>query len=234
MPRQPTFRFSQSTRPSMALTTKTPGPIYEVEGKFNRLGQVYPSKIKIGFNLDHRKPLVLSATDAMYHPPLSKGVAYSIQRRHEPSTLRMVKSPSPPSLPCALLPSFPFLAFAPIGYFFLASASSGTTLAVHVHRLRKPNARALTGAFFAACARVWWVVQSQMRNAPAPHDYDVVGSSRKQQQQPSFSFWKGPARFKEKDRVAEMMERLDGTMSDVLGHVPSVSSVNSSSTLRSM
>ena len=69
-----------------------------------------------------------------------------------------------------------------------------------------------------------------MRGLPAPHDYDVVGSSRRLQQTPSFSFGKGSARFQGADRVEVMMQQLDDAekMRDFMVHdLPSVSTVAS-------
>mmetsp|Transcript_56609 Transcript_56609/g.111846 ORF Transcript_56609/g.111846 Transcript_56609/m.111846 type:complete len:301 (+) Transcript_56609:158-1060(+) len=157
MPRQATFRFPNSARPSMDLKTLGPGPVYELDGKFKH-GK--DTKISTGFNLDHRKPLVDSATDAMYHPPLSQGVSCTIKKRREPSLLRL----------------------------------------------------------------------NAMRSGPAPHDYDVVGSSARLQKQPSFSFGKSADRFKGADKVSEMIKSLESAeaMQDLMIDLPSVSSVHSS------
>ena len=83
---QATFRFPNSVRPSMDLKTLGPCPVYELEGKFKH-GK--DTQLQTGFNIDHRKPLVDSATDAMYHPSLQKGVSCTIKKRHEPSLLKL-------------------------------------------------------------------------------------------------------------------------------------------------
>ena len=43
---------------------------------------------------------------------------------------------------------------------------------------------------------------AQMRNSPAPHDYDVVGAMRQLRRPPGGNFGKGAARFKGADKVA--------------------------------
>jgi hypothetical protein len=83
MPRQPTIRFPCAVRPSMDLKTMGPGPIYD-------LSQKESTKIMIGFNIDHRKPMATAATDAMYSPKLPPGLSCTIKKRHEPSALKMV------------------------------------------------------------------------------------------------------------------------------------------------
>jgi hypothetical protein len=57
MPRQRTVKFPVAERPSMELGTLSPGPIYDLEGRF-KSGRDFPSKIMPGFNLDKRKPMV--------------------------------------------------------------------------------------------------------------------------------------------------------------------------------
>jgi hypothetical protein len=155
MPTQPRVKFGNATRPSMALNTLSPGPIYEVEGKFKD-GPV-SGKIKPGFNLDHRKDMATSSTDAMYHPKLETGKSCTLKARRVPSLLRA----------------------------------------------------------------------NQMRGLPAPHDYDVVGSSAILQAAPAFTFFKGPARFKDGDRVTMMMKQLEDQekmMAFMTHDLPSVSS----------
>lgn len=155
MPTQPRVKFANAARPSMALGTLSPGPVYEVEGIFKN-GPT-GGKIKPGFNLDHRKALVDSATDAMYHPQLGKGLSCTLKARRVPSLLR----------------------------------------------------------------------QNQMASWPAPHDYDVVGASGILQKAPSFTFFKGPARFKGADRVTVMMQQLedqDKMIAFMTHDLPSVSS----------
>ena len=90
MPRQPTVKFGSATRPSMDMKTLGPGPAYDLEGRF-KSGRDFPAKIQPGFNLDHRKPLVNAATDAMYHPPLRRGVSCTIKKRHDPSEMKLVQ-----------------------------------------------------------------------------------------------------------------------------------------------
>ena len=157
MPAHPGIKFPTSERPDMNMKTLGPGPIYELEGKF-RYGK--DSKVLPGFNLDHRKPLVESATDAMYHPPLSKGTSVTIKQRRVPSVLRA----------------------------------------------------------------------HQMRNSPAPHDYDVVGAARRLNREPSYSFGRGAERFPGGDRITLMMRQLEDTekMQKFMGDLPSVSTASGS------
>jgi len=96
MPRQPTIRFGSALRPSMDMKTLGPGPAYDLEGKF-KSGKDFPHKLKPGFNLDRRKPLVNMATDAMYHPPLRNGVSCTIKKRHEPSEMKLNQMRSGPA-----------------------------------------------------------------------------------------------------------------------------------------
>ncbi|CAM9626435.1 unnamed protein product, partial [Discosporangium mesarthrocarpum] len=66
--------FGQSVRGGMALSTASPGVLYNVEGVLRTgpdKGRIFP-----GFNLDSRKPLadnLNSTTSAMYSPQLPKG-----------------------------------------------------------------------------------------------------------------------------------------------------------------
>ena len=69
--------------------------------------------------------------------------------------------------------------------------------------------------------------KNQMRNSPAPHDYDVVDAMHTLHRPPGVpSFKKGAARFKGVDKVAVLMKRLDDAeyMAQWMNDLPSVSS----------
>ena len=87
------FKFSIAQRQSMAMKSPSPGPVYNIE-KCYCTGP--DAGLKVGFNLDSRKPLYESNTSANadpVYPKLPSGIAITIGKRLNQKT-RPKESPS--------------------------------------------------------------------------------------------------------------------------------------------